>query len=110
MTSETAQAKPSGFPLCPRCGSEMTWGGSRTKASNLGCLMGLLVTLTKAAWMNLLRKPRCESCGKVSKFEVISHEGRVPGVFWLWITAALLGGTLVVSAFVAFFMSTARPR
>jgi hypothetical protein len=83
----------------------MTWGGSRTKASNLGCILGLLVTLTKAAWLNLLLKPRCPKCGKISKFEVVSKEGSVPGVFWLWLLSAVIGGSLVAAVFLAFLLN-----
>ena len=101
---------PSGFPLCPRCSSEMSWGGYRTKISNLGCIMGLVITFTKGAWLNLLLRPKCLNCGKISKFEVISHQGKVPGIFWFWGISAVIGGGLVVAAIVVFLIGTGKPR
>lgn len=88
----------------------MTWGGARTKLSNFGCLLGLLITLTKGALWNLVIRPRCDRCGKISKLEIVSSSGRVPGVFWLWLALAVIGGTLVLSGFLAFFLNTPRSR
>ena len=78
-----------GLPACPRCGSELTWGGTNVDSTNWGCLIGLLVMITKVAWLNLLRRPQCQNCGKISKFEIVSHEGKMPGYLrcglcWPW--------------------------
>ena len=100
----------SGLPLCPRCSSEMAWGGSRTKESKLGCVLGLLITLTKVVWLNLLLRPKCPNCGKISKFEIVSHQGIVPGTFWLWGLLAFIGGGLVVAAIIGFFVIAGKPR
>jgi hypothetical protein len=107
-TVDPIDKKPdaSRLPVCPRCRSEMAWGGRTTKASTLGCIM----SLTKLAWLNLLFRPKCPSCGKISKFEIVSHRGGVPGVFWLWIISALVGAGLIVATIIGFLISAGKPR
>ena len=70
--------------------------------------MGMVVTLTKAVWLNLLLRPKCRNCGKISKFEIISHEGKVPGTFWLWGITAVIGGGLVVAAIGAVLINAGK--
>lgn len=101
-----------GRPMCPRCGSMLIWPDSKPKSIgdwlSGSVLLQFVWVMTIFAITDAIFRPFCHKCGKISKLEIIAHQRKIPGIFFLWSLVSLIGFALIFLALVGFLLLLGR--